>query len=101
MNRMAGLLVAMAVAVSVLGDASCATSGPSAAELLQNRKLVNRAAYDLDCTEPLGVTAIDAKTRGVRGCGRQATYVLICDAPVDQPLRSCVWVNDSYRAALQ
>jgi len=93
MTRIAGVLVAM----SVMG---CATGGPSATELLQTRKLVNRAAYDLDCAEPLGVTEIDANTRGVRGCGRQATYVLICDAPVDHPLRSCVWMNDSHHADL-
>jgi hypothetical protein len=56
---------------------------------------VKRASFDLDCTEPLGVTNIDDKTRGVRGCGRQATYVELCDAPVGIVRRTCVWVKDN------
>jgi len=73
----------------------CATTGVTSESLLEDRRLVNRAAFDLNCTEPLGVTPIDAKTRGVRGCGKQATYVQICDAAIDNPLRSCVWVMNN------
>jgi hypothetical protein len=78
---------------SFVGVAGCATTGPSATELLQDRRLVNRAAFDLDCpTEPMSIVRIDEHTRGVRGCGRHATYVQLCDAPVDNPMRSCAWV---------
>jgi hypothetical protein len=82
------------VAGSFLGALACATA-PSSSELLQNLRLVKRASFDLDCTEPLGVTNIDDKTRGVRGCGRQATYVELCDAPVGIVRRTCVWVKDN------
>jgi len=81
------------VAGSLLGAFACAT-GPSSSELLQNLRLVKRASFDLGCAEPLGVTNIDDRTRGVRGCGRQATYVQLCDAPVDVVTRSCVWLKD-------
>jgi len=92
--------------VPVLGSlvtlAGCATSGWTSESLREDRRLVKRAAYDLDCTEPMGVTHIDAKTRGVRGCGRQATYVQLCDAPVDNPMRSCAWVmNGGNISAIQ
>jgi hypothetical protein len=88
--RWAPVIVGVA---SVLSVAGCATTGPSATELLQDRRLVNRAAFDLDCqTEPISIIRIDEKTRGARGCGRQATYVQLCDAPVDNPLRACAWV---------
>jgi len=43
------------------------------------------------------VTEVDEKTRSVGGCGRQATYVQICDAPYDNPMRSCVWVMNGKR----
>ena len=84
------------VAGSFVAAAGCATSGPSAMEIVQNRRLVKRAAFDLDCpTEPMSIVKIDEKTRGVRGCGRQATYVELCDAPVDNPMRTCTWVMNS------
>ena len=38
---------------------------------------------------------IDDETRGVRGCGRQATYVKLCDAPIDVVTRSCVRVKNN------
>ena len=38
-----------------------------------------RAAFDLGCTQQqLNVTQLNDTTYGVRGCGRQATYVWSC-----------------------
>ena len=93
----------MAAAALVLGGAGCATTGPSATELLANRRLVARAASDLDCpTEPLGITNLDDATRIVIGCGRQATYVEICDAPWNDVTRRCTWLlNGAIRAVAQ
>jgi hypothetical protein len=87
-------LVVLIVAAAMSG-AGCATSGPSATELLSNRRLVNRAAFDLDCpTQPLDIISIDKGTRAVSGCGRQATYVEICDGPWDNPYRTCTWLKN-------
>jgi hypothetical protein len=72
----------------------CAT-GLTSASLLEDRRLIDRAAFDLNCAEPMAVTKLDAKTRGVRGCGRQATYVQLCDGPADNVTRSCVWVMNN------
>lgn len=90
-------------AAAVLGGAACATTGPSAAELLANRRLVVRAASDLDCpTEPLGIAPLDEATRIVSGCGRKATYVEICDGPGDSVTRRCTWLlNGAIRAVAQ
>jgi hypothetical protein len=50
------------------------------------KQLRIRAAFDLDCSESeLEVVEIDARTRGVRGCGQHVTYVESC-AP------NCTWV---------
>jgi len=60
------------------------------------RRLLNRASYDLECAgSQLQMTTIDEKTRVVRGCGRQGTYVQLCDAPFTVWTRSCVWVMNS------
>jgi hypothetical protein len=54
-------------------------------------QLTRRASFDLSCPETqLQVTKIDKSTRGVRGCGQQATYVKSCS--VDP---SCTWLLDS------
>jgi hypothetical protein len=42
----------------------------------------------------LSIKPIDEATRAVSGCGRQATYVEICDAPWDNPARSCTWLRN-------
>jgi hypothetical protein len=42
-------------------------------------QLRSRAAYDLRCAEDqLQLMKLDKRTRGVYGCGRQATYVWLC-----------------------
>jgi len=40
----------------------------------------------------LSVTKIDERTRGVRGCGRQATYLRSCTDPYGA---NCTWVMNS------
>ena len=79
-------LVILAV-VSVL-EPGCATP-PSRRE-----RLLNRAAFDLQCgQEQLTFAArIDERTYAVSGCGRQATYVEMCDASVNDVMRRCTWV---------
>ena len=40
------------------------------------QQLQKRASFDLECPiKDLEIVEIDYDTRGVRGCGRQATYV--------------------------
>ena len=93
-----GLL--MIAAAAIMGGPDCATTGPSASELLSNRRLVARAASDLDCPKPLDITPLDEATRIVNGCGRRATYVEICDGPGDSVTRRCTWLlNGAIRAA--
>ncbi|HEY7371041.1 MAG TPA: hypothetical protein VIF57_02610 [Polyangia bacterium] len=79
----AGFAVSIA-AVVVVG---CAT-GPTSRD-----KLLKRAAFDLHCTkDELSVSKIDDRTRGVRGCGRQATYVQSCDGHYGAASFNCTWV---------
>lgn len=52
---------------------SACAHGPSVEQLRA------RAAFDLQCEQAsLEVVPIDDRTRGVRGCGQQATYVEQC-----------------------
>jgi hypothetical protein len=56
-------------------------------------QLVRRASFDLDCaSKELGYERIDNSTLGVRGCGKQATYVESCDGPRAKPETTCTWV---------
>jgi len=89
--------IATVVAGSLLGLVACETTGVTSQALLDQRRLISRASFDLECTGELNVTELDEKTRSVGGCGRQATYVQICDAPYDNPMRSCVWVMNGKR----
>lgn len=57
-----------------LGGSACAMNATAS-------QLVKRASFDLDCAEKeLEVVELDPRTRGVRGCGRRATYVEQCKA---------------------
>lgn len=57
-------------------------------------QLRSRAAFDLNCPEDrINVVEIDNRTRGVRGCNQQATYVESCQGP-DGNL-NCTWVLNS------
>lgn len=56
-------------------------------------KLRDRASFDMNCPkEELNLTDLgENKTYGVRGCGKQATYVgRSCSA--DMPTRNCQWL---------
>src|SRR5262245_47286446 len=81
----------------VLGCGACATATyPSPRE-----RLVNRAAYDLQCpAEALTVTRLDDETRAIDGCGHRATYVLVSDAPVDNVMRRCTWLANTATVAV-
>jgi hypothetical protein len=71
--------------------AGCAITYP-----IPRDRLLNRAAYDLECPkEALHVTKLDEETRAVHGCGHRATYVLICDAAVDNVTRRCTWLANT------
>jgi hypothetical protein len=53
-------------------------------------QLRSRAAFDLQCdAKSLQIVKIDSRTRGVRGCGQQATYVESCSGPNGS---NCTWV---------
>lgn len=62
-------------------------------------QLINRAAFDLQCdADAISVVEIDDLTRGARGCGRQATYVEICDGAKNGGNSSqtkCTWVMNT------
>lgn len=81
------VFVGFAVGLAVLGGACHATEA----------QLRSRAAFDLNCPEDqLQITKIDMRTRGVRACGQQATYIESC-AGADGS--KCTWVlnTDSRR----
>jgi len=72
--------------------AGCGTTGSTSRLSQEDRQLIKRAAFDLNYGEPMHITRIDAKTRGVRGCGRRATYVQLCDAPGVSFAVRCAWL---------
>jgi hypothetical protein len=58
--------------------------------------LRKRAAFDMHCTkDELDVTRLDERTRGVRGCGHQATYIYVCQKPNNAFDQDCSWVMNS------
>jgi hypothetical protein len=61
-----------------------------------NDQLRTRAAFDLKCNAgEVQVIELDDRTRGVQGCGQQATYVESCDGPKQNFNTSCTWVLNS------
>lgn len=72
------------VAIAVSGCAMGATTA----------QLRTRASFDLQCPAgAIDVVAIDDHTRGVQGCGTQATYVEVCRACANgYPACECTWV---------
>ncbi len=54
-----------------------------------------RGAFDLQCSDPIEVVALSETTRGVRGCGRQATYFHRCSKDTLGMIAQCTWVQDS------
>ena len=61
------------------------------------QQLRRRAAYDMDCSaSSLQLDKLDAKTTGVRGCGKKAVYVKICDRFGQYgEFAECGWVLNS------
>lgn len=87
--------LAAIVSAAVLSGAACAITYP-----VPRDRLLNRAAYDLECPkEALHVIKLDEDTRAVQGCGHRVTYVLVCDAPVDNVLRRCAWLANTANLA--
>lgn len=65
---------------------SCATTE-------QKHNLVSqRAAFDLNCSEPLQISELGNRVYGASGCGRRATYILQC---YDSNIGSCTAVMNS------
>ncbi len=62
------------LALASLCGAGCGATGASL------KSLEARATFDLQCPAPsIQTVEIDERTRGVRGCGKQMTYVEVCD----------------------
>jgi hypothetical protein len=101
MPRIGCGLVVLGVA-SLLGGAGCVL-GPSSHEIFMKRALLNRAAYDLTCANgQLTIARLDDLTRVVDGCGRQGTYVEMCDAAETEVARRCTWLlNGAVRDVAQ
>jgi hypothetical protein len=79
----------------VLG-AAAVLAGACATTTSRHDRLLKRASFDFSCTkDELTVTKIDDRTRGVRGCGHQATYVETCDGPATSFARTCTWVMNT------
>lgn len=54
-------------------------------------KLRTRAAFDMNCNESqIAMYRLNAQTIGVRGCGKQATYVESCNVN-----HSCNWIMNN------
>ena len=94
--RYPGEIVRSIVTLACFIFALCGGCRPTGATAQQLRA---RAAFDLKCSEKeLQVVTIDEQTRGVRGCGQQATYVHVCRGPYEQS--DCSWVlNGDSRSA--
>jgi hypothetical protein len=61
-----------------------------------------RAAFDFKCdAAQVELVPIDDRTRGVRACGQQGTYVETCANPNAMGNRQCTWIlnTDSSRGA--
>ena len=67
-------------ALLMLVTASCVTMrDPTLAE---KADLVHRrAAFDMKCADTIKLEAIDPKTMDATGCGKQATYFIVCPNP--------------------
>ena len=81
--------------VAVAGLTSLAIAGCAASK----DQLLKRAAFDLHCTkDEIRISKLDRRTRGVRGCGWQATYVESCNQMPNGMTTDCTWVlNDKQR----
>ena len=64
--------------------AACNTFGycPTIQGEVVSDLILKQAAFDLQCEAgAVHLSALNADTFGARGCGRQASYLLLCDTP--------------------
>ncbi len=67
-------LLGMTLLVALAALVSCVAASASTGQLRA------RASFDLNCPDTqLEIVPIDGRTKGVRGCGQQATYVESCE----------------------
>jgi hypothetical protein len=72
--------------VGAVGLTGCVGAGGASFEQLRAR-----ATFDLQCPAPsTQFFDLDERTKGVRGCGKQMTYVEVCDNRPDG--WHCTWV---------
>jgi len=77
MKQLFHMVVLACAALASMASAGPTHQRPSPADV---NTLRERAAFDLGCPESqLQLHQIDDRTSGVSGCGRQATYILMCD----------------------
>ncbi len=77
---MGRFLLVVSLPLLLLTSASCGAT---------EKQLRSRAAFDMKCPEPqIQIVKIDRRTRGVRACGQQATYVETCASQGGD----CTWV---------
>ena len=78
--------------IALLGVALvCSTaSGLSSQRRNDTPALKSRAGFDMACQQQLDITKLSKTTYGVRGCGRQATYVWACSGPAND--YRCEWL---------
>jgi hypothetical protein len=74
---------------------------PAGAPENEGDDLKTRAAFELGCPKAeIKVVTLDARTKGVTGCGMKAVYVEHCQRPGAPLDEECTWVNNtSARAA--
>jgi hypothetical protein len=66
---------------------------PGCATSQEASPLIKRAVFELECPrEKLKWQKFDEETYGVRGCGKQATYVYVCQGTGIS--ESCTWLRN-------
>ncbi len=71
--------------------AGCASSNMGA----NQAQLMERASFDLDCPKKeILVTDLGDSARGVRGCGKQASYIETCTGQRGYATTTCTWTLD-------
>lgn len=71
--------------------AGCASSNMGA----NQAQLMERASFDLDCPKKeLALTDLGDSARGVRGCGKQASYIETCTGQRGYATTTCTWMLD-------
>lgn len=95
-----GMRVAILNTFALVTFAGCCCSALYTTAGASSEQLLARAAFDLECSEnELSVVELDERTRGVRGCERQATYVETCQRYGDMGHKEgCSWVLNTEKA---